>query len=134
MSAEQNVDTIKNLYEAFGRGDVQTIMDNLTDDVDWSADVAGSVAPWHGRKEGKAAVPSFFEGIANSTTVLEFTPLAYAATDNEVLTFVRYRVRGNDTGREGEMNIHHYWRLRDGKVEYYRGSEDSALTREVLGV
>jgi ketosteroid isomerase-like protein len=26
------------------------------------------------------------------------------------------------------MTMHHYWRLRDGKVEQFRGSEDSAVT------
>jgi hypothetical protein len=26
------------------------------------------------------------------------------------------------------MTMHHYWRLRDGKVEYFRGSEDTELT------
>lgn len=31
------------------------------------------------------------------------------------------------------MNLHHYWRFRDGKVEYYRGSEDSAQAAAMLG-
>jgi len=30
------------------------------------------------------------------------------------------------------MDLHHYWRLRDGKVAYYRGSEDTALTAAIL--
>jgi hypothetical protein len=30
------------------------------------------------------------------------------------------------------MNLHHYWRFRDGKVEYYRGSEDTAQTVAAL--
>ena len=27
---------------------------------------------------------------------------------------------------------HHYWRLRDGQVTYFRGSEDTELTAEVF--
>jgi ketosteroid isomerase-like protein len=30
------------------------------------------------------------------------------------------------------MNLHHYWRFRDGKVAYYRGSEDTALIAAAL--
>jgi ketosteroid isomerase-like protein len=30
------------------------------------------------------------------------------------------------------MNLHHYWHFRDGKVEYYRGSEDTALAAAIL--
>jgi ketosteroid isomerase-like protein len=32
------------------------------------------------------------------------------------------------TGRETSMTMHHYWHLRDGKVDRFRGSEDTALT------
>lgn len=31
------------------------------------------------------------------------------------------------------MNLHHYWRFRDGKVAYYRGSEDTALVASAVG-
>ena len=36
------------------------------------------------------------------------------------------------TGREASMTMHYYWRLRDGKVEYFRGSEDTAVTAQVF--
>ena len=28
--------------------------------------------------------------------------------------------------------LHHWWRFRDGKVYYYRGTEDTALTARLL--
>lgn len=31
------------------------------------------------------------------------------------------------TGKDVATNLHHHWRLRDGKVFYHRGSEDTAL-------
>jgi hypothetical protein len=30
------------------------------------------------------------------------------------------------------MTMHHYWRLRDGRVEHFRGSEDTELTARAL--
>lgn len=132
MSADDNLATVQKLYEAFGRGDVATILDNLTDDVDWAADVENATAPWHGQRHGKDEVTGFFEGIASAAEVQEFTPLAFATSENEVMAFIRYRVRAKESGREAAMNLHHYWRFRDGKVEYYRGSEDSAQTAELL--
>ena len=62
MGAEQNVATVKELYEAFGRGDVEAILDRLTDDVDWAADAADTVAPWHRERHGKDEVVGFFTG------------------------------------------------------------------------
>ena len=40
--------------------------------------------------------------------------------------------RGLSTGREAAMNLHHYFRFRDGKIAYYRGSEDTAQTLAAL--
>jgi ketosteroid isomerase-like protein len=36
------------------------------------------------------------------------------------------------TGKSGSMTLHHWWRFRDGKVVLYRGTEDTALTAELL--
>jgi ketosteroid isomerase-like protein len=35
MSADQNIETIQSIYEAFGLGDVEVILANVTDDVGW---------------------------------------------------------------------------------------------------
>jgi len=112
---------------------VATILEHLTDDVDWSTDSAEALAPWHGPKRGKDEVSTFFEGIAGTSEVLEFTPLSFTANDSDVQVLIRYRMRSTATGREAEMNLHHFWRFRDGKVEQYRGSEDTALTSAILG-
>jgi uncharacterized protein len=38
MSSEDSVKTTQAVYEAFGRGDIGFILDNVTDDVDWATD------------------------------------------------------------------------------------------------
>jgi ketosteroid isomerase-like protein len=45
---------------------------------------------------------------------------------------VRWTFRSIATGRQASMTMHHYWRVRDGKVEHFRGSEDSELTAQVF--
>jgi ketosteroid isomerase-like protein len=133
VSATENIETVKTMYEAFGRGDVEAILEHVTDDVDWAADAAGDAAPWWGELHGKEEATRFFSGIAGTVDVLAFEPKAFAATDDEVMTFVHYRAKVRETGTEVDMNIHHYWRFRDGKVAQYRGSEDSAQTLAALG-
>src|SRR5258708_1177214 len=50
VSAERNLKTVRTIYGAFGRGDVATILDAVTDDVDWSSAAASRSAPWYGRR------------------------------------------------------------------------------------
>ena len=132
MGASDNVNTVKAMYDAFGRADVATILDAVTDDVDWATEGDPDAAPWYGQRTGKDQVASFFQDIGSTVEVLEFTPLSFAANDTEVHTLIRFGIRGRQTGREAAMNLHHYWHFRDGKVEYYRGSEDTALAAAIL--
>jgi ketosteroid isomerase-like protein len=49
-----------------------------------------------------------------------------------VLTVVRFQAKSRNTGRTAQMNLHHYFKFRDGKIAYYRGTEDTAQTETVL--
>ena len=133
MSGKQNIQTVKTAYEAFGRGDVGAILDLCTDDVDWASEASGTDAPWWGGHKGKAQAGAFFEALGKTMEVEEFTPLAYSATDDgDVLTVVKYSARSRETGKSATMNIHHWWRFTDGKISFYRGSEDTVATASLL--
>ena len=131
---EDNLARIRAIYEALGTGDVETILDKVADNVDWAVD-AEPVAPWYGQRNGKDGVASFFTDIASSTEVQDFAVQAMGTSDNEVFAFLRLGVRMKATGREASFHLHHYFRFGgDGKIEYYRGSEDSAqVARAIAG-
>ena len=132
MSHEQNITTVKEIYDAVSRGDVDAILDRVTDDVDWAAEAAGSAAPWYGQRSGKDGAGSFFGDLASSIEITKFEPHSYAAGDDNVHLLVDWTFRSIATGREASMTMHHYWRLRDGKVAYFRGSEDTELTAQAF--
>ena len=48
IMTDAKITTIQNIYEAFGRGDIGFILDQLTDDVDWASCPDSEIAPWHG--------------------------------------------------------------------------------------
>jgi len=132
MSAQAHIEIVKTLYHAFASGDVATILDLCTDDVDWASEAAGDDAPWWGRRSGKEAVAGFFSGITGAIEVTEFTPLSFAANEIEVMVLIRFGSRNIATGKAATMNLHHYWRFRGDQVEYYRGSEDTQLTAATI--
>ncbi len=132
MSSEVNIKIIQGVYEAFGRGDVAAVLDAVADDVDWAAEAAGSGAPWYGVRHGKGEVAKFFEAYGTAMEVEEWTPLAFAASDADVHSVVRIRARSRATGKPVTMNLHHFFTLRDGKIAYYRGTEDTAQSEAAL--
>jgi hypothetical protein len=52
-------------------------------------------------------------------TLLRF--VGCAATSHEIAA----ALGGDDVAVRVSMTMHHYWRLRDGKVTYFLGSEDT---------
>ena|ERR1700722_16244010 len=134
MGAKENIESIQAMYGAFARGDVGWILSAVTDDVDWASDTSSTVAPWYGAHHGKDGVASFFEAFGSAMEVAEFTPLTFAGNDDAVLTVVHFRGTSRSTGKAVDMNLHHYFVFRDGKVSFYRGTEDSSQTEVALRV
>ncbi len=130
--SDSKIEIIQTIYKAFGEGDLPTILEHLAEDVDWASEAESTVAPWHGVHRGKAQVPKFFAALGSSADVLRFEPLTFAANDRDVLVVVRFGLRVRATGRAGEMDIHHWWRFRGGKIAFYRGTEDTALTARLF--
>jgi uncharacterized protein len=132
MSQQENLRIVKEIYDAVGRGDMTAILDRVSDDVDWSAEAASDAAPWYGRRTGKTGVESFFRDLAESIEITEFAPHSFAAGDDDVHLLVRWTFRSVTTGQQASMTMHHYWRVRDGKIEHFRGSEDTEQTARAL--
>jgi hypothetical protein len=91
-----------------------------------------TAAPWYGIRHGKDAVAAFFAEFGSTMEVEEFIPVSVAANDSDVLTVVRFRARSRATGKTAAMDLHHYFAFRDGKIGYYRGTEDTVQTQFVL--
>ena len=129
--SDPKIEAVQGVYEALGKGDVGTILDALAEDVDWAVEPDQKIAPWYGRRT-KAEVPAFFAAVYEHEDVTEFTPLAFATNDTDVMVVIRYAFTVKTTGKSGTMDLHHWFRFRDGKIVMVRGTEDTALTAELL--
>ena len=132
MSGPDNIKTIRSVYEAFVRGDVDFVLAQLGDEVDWASDTTSRVAPWYGVRRSKSEVADFFTAFGSTMEVEEFTPLAYAADGDEVHTIVHMRAKARANGNVAEFDLHHFFRMADGKIVYYRGTEDTPQIEQAL--
>ena len=58
--------------------------------------------------------------------------VSFASNDTEVHTVVKFKSTRTANGRVAEMNLHHWFQLRDGKIAYYRGTEDTSQTEAIF--
>ena len=118
MTEADNVALIGGIYEAFGRGDVDYIIDQLTDDVRWVTHLE-PIVPWSGDYSGKANVPRFFEAIANSVETTAFSPEEFVAQGETVVSTGEYGCTVKANGKSSLTPWVFIWKLRQGKVAGY---------------
>jgi ketosteroid isomerase-like protein len=121
-----NVDTVKKMYEAFGRGDIPAILDKLDDNVQWDTAMTVEGVPWLTPRKGKANVPGFFEALA-PLQFTKFDPHTIMGEGNKVIAVVD--IEADHKGNHYVIpNEGHLWTFgKDGKVIDYQHMTDTAM-------
>jgi ketosteroid isomerase-like protein len=121
-----NVNLIQNLYAAFGRGDIATIISAMTPDVEWETVGRPADFPTLGRRRGQVGVQRFFELVAQHFDFSEFSPKEFFATDNVVFVLGHYAMTVKKTEGKAESDWIHIFTIADGKVAKFREFLDTA--------
>jgi ketosteroid isomerase-like protein len=124
-ASDPKIAAVQRLYEAYGRGDVDAVLAEVSDDVEWAAEAASTSAPWYGIHKGKDDVARFFGEIGSNVDVTEFEPLSFTSNGTDVIVAVRWAYTVSATGKTAAMRMQHWWRFADGKIVSFLGSEDS---------
>ncbi len=125
MSEADNLQVVKNAYDAFGRGDIAAILSSLTDDVTWHL-VGPSEIPYAGLRQGRDGAAEFFRLLGESDDVALFEPRRFLADGNLVVVLGRYEARVKSTGKVAKTDWVHVFEFRDGKVSSWREYLDGA--------
>ena len=86
----------------------------------------------HRQWGGRAEVPAFFKALGGTLQITEFTRLSFTSNETDVMVVTHWAATALATGKSTAMDIHHWWRFRDGKIYFYRGTEDTARTADLL--
>ena len=124
MNEQQNIATIQKMYEAFGKGDVQTIVDQLDPNVKWNSHFDKAV-PWAGDYTGR--VPDFFTAIYNSVDVQEFDPQEFIAQGDTVVSVGDFKATSKKTGKSSDSKWAFIWKFKNGKVVSYEQFHDPKI-------
>lgn len=124
-------ETIQAMYAAFGRGDIETLLAQMTDDVDWQ--MQGSIKlPYLGHFHGKADVLRWFGLVAEFDDIQAFEPREFFAGADHVTVLGWERTRAKPDGGVFESPWVHVFTLRDGRVSRFVGLYDTAAAQAAL--
>jgi ketosteroid isomerase-like protein len=134
MQETQNIKVVQESYAAFGRGDIQGILDRLDDDVLWKG-VYGAAphVPTAGERRGRTAVKEFFRLVAENVKFSRFEPKEFIATGDKVVALGHYTAT-TPIGKRFDSDFAMVFTVRNGKVTEFQEFTDSAQINAAYAV
>ena len=142
MSATQNraaanLAVVGGIYEAFGRGDIDFILDQVADDCAWESwlDNHGQKAgiPAMTPRHGRAGVAEFFAYVA-TMEIQDFQVLDMLASDRQVVVEVQISIALPGGGSVTDEELHLYSLNDAGKISRMRHYVDTAKQIKAYGL
>jgi ketosteroid isomerase-like protein len=128
--AQPSVEIVRDVYEAFGRGDLQAVLGTMAHEF---ACYEAEGIPYGGLyRNWEAVVQNVLGPLIEHIPNFEATPEEFITSDGTVAAVVRYTGSGKTTGKQLDLPVVHVWDVRDGKIARFRQFADTAKFREVV--
>ena len=128
--SQANIEIAKNCYDAFGRADIPALLAALAEDVEWIT--PGDGIPTEGTRRGPAEVGEFFEVVGSTWSFTSFEPREFIASGDTLVVVGRYAGTAKATGKPVASDWVMVWKIRDGKVAYFREFTDTLALASAL--
>jgi uncharacterized protein len=129
-----NVDVLRHLYDAFGKGDIPAVLGMMSPGVRWHQAEGNpyqpSGEPWVGPD---AVLKNLFMRIGAEWDGFTVHPRSFYGAGDTVVVEARYTGKYKPTGRSLDSQVCHVWDLEDGKVTRFQQYVDTAQLQAVLG-
>lgn len=123
--SEQNKAIVEEAYNNFKAGNIQGLLNLMSDDITWTLPEMEGV-PFAGTRTGRDSVGEFFATVNSSQEALRFEPRELIAEGDKVVALGSYEWRIKSTGREFSGDFAHAWTIRDGKLASFHEYTDTA--------
>jgi uncharacterized protein len=122
MSAEENLESAKRAYAAFGAGDAAGAMEDMADEIEWITPGNSAIS---GTAHGKQEVGELWGRLAEQG--LATNPQYWFADGDRVVALCQVTLGGETYDAADVLTF------RDGKLVKFQSAGDTALAERVFG-
>jgi len=126
------IETVKQAYAEFGKGNIQGVLDLLDDDASWS-DPGYPAIPYAGKRTGKKEIMNFFSEMSQTLTFTRFEPREFYSDGNIVTAKGFFSGLMNENKNPFESDWVMLWEVRDGKIKSYQAYVDTFNIATAIG-
>lgn len=125
---------LTSLYEAFGRGDLPTVLGLMHPEIRWYQAQGNpyepSGEPWVGPD---AVVSNLFQKLGEDWNGFTVHPTLFHDAGGVVTVEGRYVAEHRGTGKPLDCQFCHVWTLEDGKITKFQQYADTAQLQDAVG-
>ena len=121
-----HVETVRNIYAAFGRQDMPAILERLAPDVDWEYAYRDEGIPWLLPRRGREGVLGFFQSLS-AVQLPHFEVKRVLGEGDLVVALIDVELVVQTTGKRVlDQDEVHLWHFNDhGQVQRFRHVADT---------
>jgi hypothetical protein len=130
--SEENLNIMRQGYDAFNRGDIDTVMDLMDPNIEWQEpDVEG--LPLRGTHHGPEDIANnVFGATVENWDDFQAVPEEFLDAGDRVIVLGHFQGRRKATGKTLDAPFVNVWTLRDGKLVHHRNYPDTAKILQSL--
>jgi uncharacterized protein len=125
MNEQQNVDIVRRGYDAFGRGDLDSLLALFDENIEWISSGPADL-PTAGTRRGREQVRDFFKAVNDVFDIQRFEPQTFIAQGDRVVVLGEDSSRVKATGKIIDGQWAHVFTLDGGKIVGFREYVDTA--------
>jgi len=125
-----NIDSIKQVYQAFAKGDMPTVLGALSPEIDWTE---AEGFPYAGTYHGpRAVLEGVFMRLGSEWNGYAAIPDEFIDGGDTVVVLGKYSGTYRKTGKSFQANFAHVWKMQDGKAVRFIQYVDTLLVHRAL--
>jgi ketosteroid isomerase-like protein len=129
-----NASFLKSLYDAFGRGDIPTVLGAMSPDIHWHEAESNPYMPsgeaWVGPE---AVLNNLFMRLGVDWDGFSVHPKSFHDAGDSVIVEARYSGKFKATGKTMDTQVCHVWDIKNGKLTRFQQYVDTAKLHDVMG-
>ena len=123
--SQENVEVIRGIYEAFGRGDVPTALGRMDQSIEWNEAENFIYADRNPYVGPQAVLEGVFMRLGAEWEGFRATPEEWLEAGNHVVVLGTYSGTHKATGREVRAQFAHVWSVRGERVVRFQQYTDT---------
>lgn len=125
-----NLKAVQNVYLAFAKGDIPSVLGSLSSDIAWTE---AEGFPYGGTYHGRNAVlEGVFMRLGSEWNGFAAVPDEFIDAGDTVVVLGKYSGTYKATSKSFQANFAHVWKIREGKANIFVQYVDTLLVHRAL--